>query len=83
MFQMKVTGMTCSHCAAAVKQALMECKGVTAAEVDLASGDVRVDGTVIDPVTLVAAVRAAGYEVQQAGRAGGSVGQEPGRDDAK
>jgi hypothetical protein len=83
MFQMKVTGMTCSHCVAAVKQALMGCKGVTAVEVELAGGNVRVDGTAIDANTLVASVRAAGYEVQQAGRVGRSVRDEPRRDEVK
>jgi len=39
-----VRGMTCSHCADAVRRALLECQGVDSASVDLASGAAIVRG---------------------------------------
>ena len=57
-----VTGMTCSHCADAVKRALEECDGVREADVDLRGGRAVVTGGRLDQERLVAAVTAAGYE---------------------
>jgi len=59
-----VKGMTCGHCVSSVKEEVGEVAGVTAVEVDLASGLLTVDsdGTA-DAVKIVAAVRDAGYEV--------------------
>ncbi|MGN2635928.1 heavy-metal-associated domain-containing protein [Nocardia takedensis] len=59
-----VKGMTCGHCVSAVRKEIGAIEGVTAVDVDLASGAVRVDST--DPVAeadIVAAVDEAGYEV--------------------
>lgn len=58
---LKVTGMSCNHCSAAVKDALEEVQGVEAVSVDLASGAARVEGEA-NAEALVAAVREAGYE---------------------
>lgn len=59
-----VVGMTCDHCVGAVKAEVAKIEGVTAVEVDLATGQVTVrsDGP-LDPGTLSAAVDEAGYEV--------------------
>ncbi|MFA5140180.1 MAG: SO_0444 family Cu/Zn efflux transporter [Elusimicrobiota bacterium] len=57
-----IQGMTCSHCAAAVQRALLSCRGVVSAEVDLASGKAKVKGTDVDAAALAAAVKSLGYE---------------------
>ena len=60
-----VTGMTCAHCAASVREEIEEVPGVTGVEVDVASGrvDVSTDGAEADPAAVRAAVAEAGYEV--------------------
>lgn len=58
-----VTGMTCDHCARAVRAEISRLPGVTGVDVDVAAGTVRVSG---DPLPgdapLRAAVEEAGYE---------------------
>ncbi len=57
-----ISGMTCGHCQARVTRALEAVSGVRNAEVDLASGEARVetdDGVEID--LLIRAVDEAGY----------------------
>ncbi len=57
-----VTGMTCQHCVASVTEEVSELAGVTAVEVDLASGAVTV--TSDQPLSdddVRAAVDEAGY----------------------
>jgi copper chaperone CopZ len=59
-----VTGMTCGHCVAAVTEELSKLPGVTAVDVDLASGVATVQS--IDPLEAQAvadAVDEAGYSV--------------------
>ncbi|MEU7742811.1 cation transporter [Nonomuraea sp. NPDC049158] len=59
-----VKGMTCGHCVSSVKEEVGEVAGVTAVEVDLASGLLTVDSEdLIDEAKIVAAVKEAGYEV--------------------
>lgn len=58
---LKVTGMTCSHCANAVSRALRESAGVTEARVDLAAGRAVVIGIQMNPAALVKAVEDLGY----------------------
>lgn len=62
----KVTGMSCEHCATAVRTEIGSLPGVTDVDVDVASGEVKI---VADPVpdeaALRAAVDAAGYEMAQ------------------
>ena len=59
-----VTGMTCSHCVAAVTEEVSKLDAVVAVSVDLASGSVMVESNgPVDPVALVAAIDEAGYEV--------------------
>jgi copper chaperone len=58
-----VTGMTCDHCASAVRTEISKLPGVTAVDVDVTAGTVRVCG---DPLPgdapLREAVEEAGYE---------------------
>jgi len=62
---LKIEGMSCSHCVAAVKGALEKVPGVQEAQVDLASGTAKVSGTA-DAAALVAAVQAEGYRAAPA-----------------
>lgn len=65
MTELKIDGMTCGHCVAAVKKALEKVPGVTAAQVELASGRARVEG---EPAldALLAAVQDEGYQAAPA-----------------
>jgi copper ion binding protein len=59
-----VSGMTCSHCVASVREEVGKVDGVTGVDVELATGTVTIesDGPV-DPEDVSAAVEEAGYEV--------------------
>lgn len=57
---LKVTGMTCGHCVAAVTKALQKIPGVDAVEVTLEPGQAVVTGSA-DPQALVAAIQDEGY----------------------
>ncbi len=63
--QLKITGMTCGHCVAAVTKAIRAVPGVQDAQVDLASGSARVQGSA-DAQALVSAVQDEGYSAQVA-----------------
>jgi copper chaperone len=60
-----VTGMTCGHCVASVTEEVSEVPGVTAVDVDLASGALTVTPTdpasPVDDAAIRAAVEEAGY----------------------
>ena len=59
-----VTGMTCGHCVASVTEEVAELEGVTAVDVDLASGAVTVTSEQpLDDAAVRAAVAEAGYAV--------------------
>ncbi|MCW2702171.1 MAG: hypothetical protein JWQ37_166 [Blastococcus sp.] len=63
-----VVGMTCGHCANAVTEEVSQVPGVTAVDVDLASGGLTVTSDApVDDSAVHAAVEEAGYEA--AGRA--------------
>jgi copper chaperone CopZ len=62
---LKISGMSCAHCAQAVTRALAAVPGVASAQVDLAAMQARVSGTA-DPARLIAAVQAAGYGAEAA-----------------
>ena len=64
--RLRIIGMTCTHCAASVRRALLECPGVTEAQVNLDDGFAGVQGPDADPHTLVEAVKAIGYDAEQA-----------------
>ncbi len=59
--KLKITGMTCSHCAKSVQRALLACSGVASAEVDLAVGLASVSGDEVASGDLLAAVDELGY----------------------
>jgi copper ion binding protein len=62
-----VTGMTCSHCVQAVTSEVSELPGVSAVEVDLASGAVTVTSAApLADGDVRAAVDEAGYELADA-----------------
>ncbi len=59
----KVTGLSCGHCAAAVEKAVLKIQGVKQAKVDLASGTLSVefDPAQTNRVGIGKAVIGAGY----------------------
>jgi copper chaperone len=59
-----VDGMTCSHCVMSVREEVSEVAGVTAVDVDLASGRMTVTGDDLDDAGIRAAVAEAGYDVR-------------------
>ena len=62
--ELDIDGMTCGHCVASVTEEVSKVEGVTAVDVDLASGDVTVSSEApVDVTALKAAVEEAGYEV--------------------
>jgi copper chaperone len=61
--QLEIDGMTCSHCSAAVKQALERVAGVQQADVDLDAGRAVVVGSA-DVEALVRAVEDEGYRAR-------------------
>ena len=56
-----VSGMTCEHCAASVKEEISAIPGVESVTVDLESGSVAVDGTGFTDDAVDAAIQEAGY----------------------
>ena len=59
-----VSGMTCDHCATAVRAEIGKLPGVTDVDVDIAAGTVRITGEPIPGDTqLRQAVEEAGYEL--------------------
>ena len=63
MHEYNVHGMTCAHCALSVREEVAEVPGVTAVDVDLASGRMTVAGGAVDDAAVREAVAEAGYEV--------------------
>ena len=61
---LRVTGMTCGHCARTVERAVGKVPGVQAARVDLAAETLTIAGAP-DRALVVAAVRGAGYDVEE------------------
>jgi copper chaperone CopZ len=61
--QYRITGMTCTHCVASVREEVGEIPGVADVDVDLASGRLTVRGTDVPTQAVRAAVAEAGYEV--------------------
>ena len=61
-----VTGMTCQHCVASVTEEVSELPGVSAVDVDLASGALRVTGEAVTDEQVRAAVAEAGYSATAA-----------------
>src|SRR3546814_4737532 len=65
MLKYKVTGMTCGHCAQAVTRAVEAVPSVARAVVDLARGEVAVDGAADRDAAIRGAIVEAGYEVER------------------
>jgi len=63
--KIKIEGMTCGHCVAAVKKVLEAIPEVTSAEVSLEAGEAVVEGGA-SAETLFAAVREEGYTAEVA-----------------
>ncbi|TDC99874.1 heavy-metal-associated domain-containing protein [Nonomuraea deserti] len=62
-----VSGMTCGHCVGTVKTEVSKIAGVTAVDVDLATGQVTVTGNEpIEEALVRDAVEEAGYELVSA-----------------
>ncbi|WP_206510266.1 heavy-metal-associated domain-containing protein [Rhodococcus sp. KRD197] len=61
----RVTGMTCGHCEASVREEVGAVAGVDAVEVSAATGTLAVTaGVVLDHAQVIAAVRDAGYTAE-------------------
>jgi copper ion binding protein len=58
-----ISGMTCEHCVMSVREEVSEVAGVSSVDVDLASGQMTVDGSGYDDTAIRDAVDEAGYEV--------------------
>ena len=59
-----VTGMTCGHCAASVREEVDSIAGVTGVDVDLSSGTVTIDSVrEVDADAIKNAVEEAGYQL--------------------
>jgi copper chaperone len=59
-----VVGMSCGHCVTSVTEEVSQLPGVTAVDVDLASGGLTVTSDApVDETAVRAAVEEAGYEV--------------------
>ena len=58
-----IAGMTCHHCTLSVSEEVAEIPGVTAVDVDLATGRMTVAGEGFADDAVWAAVAEAGYEV--------------------
>ena len=58
----QVQGMSCAHCVRAITQVLQGADAAAVVEVDLASGEVRVTGTLSNE-QIAALIAAEGYEV--------------------
>ncbi len=60
--ELAIEGMTCGHCAEAVRRALVACHNVVSARVELAAGRAIVTGAGLDRQRLADGVRGLGYE---------------------
>ncbi|MFH0964953.1 MAG: SO_0444 family Cu/Zn efflux transporter [Planctomycetota bacterium] len=77
-FVLRVTGMSCSHCADTLEKALREVPGVDSASVNLATGEATVTGKSLDMNALLCTVESLGFSA--AGPDGPLPGKEPQHD---
>jgi len=64
MPEIKVKGMSCGHCAAAVTKALQSLPGVSEVQVDLAGSRVTFQSAApVSPEEVARVIKAAGYEM--------------------
>ena len=59
---LRITGMSCGHCVAAVRDALGQLPGVDVKHVAIGAASVAVDTRATSPDSVVEAVRDAGYD---------------------
>ena len=62
----QVTGMTCGHCEASVREEVGEVPGVEQIEVSAQTGRLVVTGSDVDEAAVIAAVDEAGYQATRA-----------------
>jgi copper chaperone CopZ len=65
--ELEIDGMSCSHCVAAVSEALGELPGVTVEQVRVGAAQVSYQPDRISPDEIVLAVEDAGYAAQARG----------------
>ena len=58
---LKIDGMSCGHCVAAVTQALQSVDGVTVENVAVGTATVSYDPAIVSPTKLAEAIEDAGY----------------------
>jgi copper chaperone len=58
----QISGMSCGHCVAAVRNALQSLSGVQVDQVAVGQATVRYDAEKVTPVRLANAIREQGYE---------------------
>ena len=61
--KIEIEGMSCEHCVMAVKKAVTQLNGVTGADVEIGSADVKFDDTKVRREDIEAAITKAGYKV--------------------
>ena len=64
-FTLKVGGMSCHHCKAAIEKAVGALQGVSSARVDMATGQVTVTGETLDKAAVVSIIEELGYLVEE------------------
>ncbi|MHB8735428.1 MAG: heavy-metal-associated domain-containing protein [Terriglobales bacterium] len=64
--QLKIEGMSCGHCVAAVEKALDRTPGVLQRSVNVGSATVEIDPARVTPEALVAAISTQGFTAQVA-----------------
>jgi copper chaperone len=62
MLKLKVAGMTCGGCAASIRKAVERASPGAKVAVDIATGEVAIEGT-LDRTRAVSAIEEAGYDV--------------------
>ncbi len=65
--ELEIDGMSCSHCVAAVSEALGELPGVTVEQVRVGAAQLSYHPDTISPDQIVLAVEDAGYSAQARG----------------
>ena len=63
-----ISGMSCGHCVAAVRDALEQVPGVAVQQVAIGTASVALDPASVSTATVVAAVQDAGYDARIADR---------------
>lgn len=63
MLELNVEGMTCDHCARAVREAVRSVAPEAAVAIDLARGAVQVAGDALPVERVIAAIEEEGYKI--------------------